>query len=270
MKGTIEDFFDSKGTGQIVGEDGLRYDFTKTDFSGSFKAEPGAKVEFEPSGGHATSVRLIDSQSAITEDSAQFPSEENQGNSLPGSGTWLAVMIPMIILDGVLWFYSAKFAEDFEYSWIVYFGINLVVVAYIFNRTMFAWEQVGRFGGRSLTAVDVIARAVIPVYQIYGTLSLHMRITDELNQIHDRVGSGAPKIAPWFAVITGILNLGVLFHMLSVNDEIIRFSFASGEIFGPLMLVQLVTQTAFGHMVLQRAIYLERMQPLVATSSRSL
>ena len=127
MKGTIEESYDSTGAGRIVGEDGLHYDFTKTDFSGSFKAEPGAKVEFEPSGGHATSVSLIESQSSITEDSAQFPSEENQGNSLPGSGTWLAVMIPMIILDGVLWFYSAKFAEDFEYSWIVYFGINLVV-----------------------------------------------------------------------------------------------------------------------------------------------
>ena len=271
MKGTIEDSYDSTGAGRIVGEDGLRYDFEKSDCLGSFESKSGMNVEFEPSGGRATSVHLTDPDVSTSNGTAPSSSGEIQRSNKPGSESWLFVMIPFAVFFRLSSFYFEEINLTLEYFWIVYVVLILGVQFYILNRMIFAWGQVRRFGGEHLSTAGIIARAIIPFYQIYGIPSLYARMTDELNEIHGRLKSGFPKIDKGFAVAAGLLHLAGHLYTNAISDEFYFETMADPfSFYASVIMIGMLAQIAFGHMVLQRAICLERMQPLVATSSRSL
>ena len=127
---------------------------------------------------------------------------------------------------------------------------------------LFAWRQVRRFGAGHLSTAGSVARAVIPIYQIYGIPSLYMRITDELNEIHGRAESGIPKIDKRFAVAAGLLHIALLLSTNAISNDFYIEAMANPvSLYGSTVLIALLTQTAFGHMVLQRANFLERMKP---------
>lgn len=262
MKGTIEDSYEPTGAGRIVGDDGFRYDFEKSDCLGSFESKPGMNVEFEPSGGRATSVRLTDPHVAISNGTAPASSGEVQRSNKPGSESWLFVMIPFVIFFRLSSFYLEEIDFTFEFFWIVYVVLNLGVQFYILNRMIFAWGQVRRFGGEHLSTAGIIARAIIPFYQIYGIPSLYARMTDELNEIHGRLKSGFPKIDKGFAVAAGLLTLAGHLYTNAISDEFYVEAMADPvSFYASFIMIGMLAQTAFGHMALKRAIYLERMEP---------
>lgn len=238
MNGTVDVVFQSNGSGRILAEDGMRYDFEKSDHPPGITLRKGMQVEFIPSGTDARSITLGNSQPSVNPTSPQNKSRGTQNNSnlerdLPGSASW----IPMNVGLGLF----SIIAGLSESEWL--FGLVILVnLIYIMNRIHHNFSILHSAGG-SISGGIAIGLLFIPLFNIFWVVRLYYKWPREFNRINQLHNWQYPEMPEWIGHAAGLL---FVLQVFAPN--------VSPEFFGFIMLGQIFAQVCYGHMSIRRAI----------------
>ncbi|MDC0347318.1 hypothetical protein OAN47_02750 [Planctomycetota bacterium] len=271
MIGVIQVLFPSNGSGRILGEDGQHYDFEKSDYSEISAIYKGLEVNFEPLNSFAKGITVLqnlESKTPVTtKTSAGIPTSttetENFIYRLPGSGKWLWIYLGAYILQVLL------ITQTVSFDWrnpIYAHLIRILLFYYCYRCTKFTWDQLRSQGG-SISTNGIIARILIPIYNLYGIPNLFYRWAKEFNTINQNSNLRMPLMPVGFSVLTGITT--VLF-LLTFNETswnlLISFYNQEPELGAIATLVamllglsHIVTLAVYGHMSIRRAIAIKEL-----------
>ena len=238
MNGTVDVVFQSNGSGRILAEDGMRYDFEKSDHPPGITLRKGMQVEFIPSGTDARSISLGNSQPSVNPTSPQNKSHGSQNNSnlerdLPGSASWIPTNIGFVIFGFIAGFFGS----------LELLGLGLLInVIYIMNRIHHNFSILHSAGGSHGGGL-AIGLLFIPYINLLWAAYLYSKWAKEFNRINQRNNWQFPEMPEWIGPLAGVLFVCQLI-----------FSFAAPELSAILLLGHFVAQVCYGHMSIRRAI----------------
>lgn len=259
MNGTVDVVFQSNGSGRIIAEDGMRYDFEKSDCPPGLTLRKGMQVEFIASGTDARSITLGNSQPSVNSTGANPKSGDSQNDSnlqrdLPGSGYWLPIFIIGFLVQGFL-------PDDPP----IYSILGAVILnIYCFTKVQLVWEKLGKFGN-GLSTGSILARTLIPIYNLYGIPNLYYRWATEFNSVNERRNLAMAKMPIGLSLAAGIGHLLITglssnTFLRTLEQTAYRDPDAAEAMFifiGLMSIAQITLQAAYGHMALKRARMLE-------------
>lgn len=238
MNGTVDVVFQSNGSGRIIAEDGMRYDFEKSDCPPGLTLRKGMQVEFIASGTDARSITLGNSQPSVNPTSPQNKSHGSQNNSnlerdLPGSASWIPTNVGLGIFG---------FIAGFSGSQELLVLVVLINAIYIMNRIHHNFSILHSAGG-SHSGGLAIGLLFIPYINVLWAAYLYPKWAKEFNRINQRNNWHFPEMPEWIGPLASAL---FVFQLI--------FAFVSLEISGFFMLGHIGAQVCYGHMSIRRAI----------------
>ena len=178
MRGDILSYDATTETGQISGDDSLRYSFSKADLQGTGDFVPGGRVDFVPSGDQATQIVIL----AAIPQAAPAPGFSNAGHApLPAEVgyDWKSALLS---------FNGRLRRQHFWISFLIIFGLSLVL----------GWIP--------------ILGAIISIALIWPNLAI------QVQRLHDMGKSGWLVLIPLAGTIIGLIMMIASIGMVAFTD----------------------------------------------------